>query len=780
MCRPNYKTVIGFLAILVSCTLVPLLAHAQTGALEGRVVDAQSQSPIPGANVKVEADGGEVFGDAVSQNGRFTLNEIPAGTHEIIASFVGYQTVQREVRVRENRTTEIEIELSEEAVQAGEVTVTARRQYASDVSTSGLKFAAPVQDVPRGIQVITEDFLEDQEADRLDEVFRNASGVNAFSVYQDFTIRGFRSFQVLYNGVKASGYDSFVNPKMTNVERVEVLKGPASVLYGQIEPGGMINIVTKDPQAESMQRFSVTGGSYSRIQASTDLTGDFGSGGDVMYRLTGRLENRESYRQFQEFTNFQVAPAVTWVPGSSTIITLKGSYFQEDTNGRRNRGIAAPNGNLDALPVEWTANEEGDYADSYGATAELSLEHAFSDSWRTKNTIRVAQGTYDEAYHEPRGLGERNGRILVGRQYRDSKFDHESYTVNANLIGDVKTGPVEHKLVVGGDFVTGGRDTDARWATGGVAPLDVMDPEYGNVDLDSYEYGTVFNIDIDEQELGLYAQDLVTVVPGLKVLGGVRFDNFDANQTRVVNGDETNPDTDNQALTYQGGVVYQPLQKVSLYASYSEGFKPQAANLQSFGGPFDPEESWQVEGGSKFSFLDGRLNTTLAAYRIVKQNVLVRDPDSETFQYTQAGEVVSQGFEADVIGSIMRNWSLVANYSYNFTEISEHSDPEQQGLSLPNAPEHAAALWTRYDILPINLGIGAGFSFVGERRVPDNTELPSYTLVDAALYYQWGNVELSLNVKNVFDQRHFIGGINQVALFPGTPRSFSLGASVEL
>jgi iron complex outermembrane receptor protein len=311
-----------------------------------------------------------------------------------------------------------------------------------------------------------------------------------------------------------------------------------------------------------------------------------------------------------------------------------------------------------------------------------------------------------------------DGRMMLGRQYRDSEFDNMSYGSNVNLIGNFSTGSVAHELLVGGDLLFGGRDTDAKWASEGVSPLDVFDPQYGNVSPQNRTFGLEFNIEIDERELGVYAQDLITLLPSLKVLVGGRYDDFQAEQVRTINGDTQRPESNHQAFTLRGGLIYQPTSDVSLYGSYSEGFKPQAANLQSFGGPFDPERSWQVEGGTKISFFEDRLNATLAGYHILKENVLVRDPDADSFQYTQAGEVTSQGVELDVIGSLQPNWSLVANYSYNLTEIAEHTDPDQQGLTLPNAPEHSVGLWTRYDILPIDLGVAGGISYVGVLRSP--------------------------------------------------------------
>jgi len=226
--------------------------------------------------------------------------------------------------------------------------------------------------------------------------------------------------------------------------------------------------------------------------------------------------------------------------------------------------------------------------------------------------------------------------------------------------------------------------------------------------------------------------------------------------------------------------VYQPVGNVSLYGSYAEGFKPQNVfnQRQSVGGPFDPEESWQVEGGAKAQLFDGRLNVSTAIYKIAKTNALVRDPDDES-RLISLGKVESTGFEIDAIGSVTPNWSLTANYSYNDTKVTEDTNEELEGQPKPNAPRHTAGLWSRYEFPNIGFGVGGGTIFVAERETFGEVTLPSYTIFDAALYYQWRRVNLRLNVKNLFNRRHFMGGYSQTALWPGTPRTLSLSVSVD-
>lgn len=755
---------------------------AQTGALEGRVVDAQSGKTLPGVNVTVE---GTELGTSTSQRGEFRIKGVPVGTQTVVTSFVGYKTTQREVRVRPGQTTRLQITLSQEAVEVGKVTVLARRQYGSDVSTAALKVDAPVLDVPQTVQTITGDFLEDQDADRLDEVLRNVSGVNAFSSYVDFSMRGFRISEYLVDGTKAQGSFFFATPKLTDVKRIEVVKGPSSVVYGQLEPGGMLNVITKDPRGTPSRTISAGFGRYDQYEASADLTGPLTKGGDLQYRLMGDVESSGSFRKFQETQRYGIIPKVAWTPGTSTKVTLKGRWFDETRGGQRDRGIVAPprqNGepNVDALDVDWTANEPGDEATSFGYSAQAEVEHAFTDALRVRSTVRYAHTRYTNRYHEPDDFEQQNGRLMLTRQYRNQEFIIDDIAANLNFIGDVATGPVKHQIVIGGDFYDSDTNTDYTYRN--APPLDVFNPEYGGLNPSSYETSFGLNGNRGNREYGALIQDLITIVPSLKVLGGLRYDSFEQDLSRTYStGSEQKAGSSKSAFTMRGGVVYKPLSNVSLYGSYSEGFKPPLVFFQrdGLGGPFDPTESWQVETGVKAQWFDGRLTTSAAGYQIAKTNILVTDPNADSFQYIQLGEVGSTGFEVDALGSITPNWSVTANYSYNDAEVTEDSNEDNVGKAQPNAPNHTAALWSRYEFSDLGLGLGGGTIFVGDRETFGDLTIPSYTIFDAAVYYQWRRYNVQLNVKNLFDKRHFTGGYSSTALWPGTPRTFSLSVSVD-
>lgn len=771
---PHRRAAVTLTLLLAGLAVSASSLDAQTrrGSIAGSVHTVDGKV-LRGVELAVE---GTELSELSSTDGAFLIAGVPPGTHTLVARSIGYRSVSREIEVRPDYTTRLEITLSVQAVELSAISVLGVRSYGSS-TTSTEKGGADIMDVPQSVVVITEDFLEDQDATTLEEVLRNVGGITPFSDYQDYTARGFRQGEdeVTYNGVKANAYNYFTTPNLYNVERIEVLKGPASVLYGDGEGGATINLVTKSPRATPTRKFSLTAGSYSDYGATVDLTGPL-SGQGVLYRLTAHYNNAGSFRRFQEIEDWHVAPSVTWLASPSTSLTLRGEILQDDRRGHRNRGIVAPNGDLEALPVSWTANEPTDRASSDSYSAELNLEHAFSRTWELNATTRYAYSEYMNAYHEPRGFDTVDARLVINRQFRNQSFNWKNFAATAYVTGDVPTASLLHHLLINTDVTVKKRETAPNDYASPVSPIDVFDPVYGTIDPADYEGMAPDDNPFtrDNRNWGISAQDLVTIVPAVKVLIGGRYNNYHAYRESLDDG-EVN-EHKRTAYTYRGGIVLQPIESTSFYGSFSEGFKPQNNNFEERGGPFDPLITRQFEGGVKTELFDERLIASTALYRITKHNVLVPDPDPESDLLLTLGEVRSTGWEFDVVGSITPVWSVTANYARNDTKITEDPRMEQLGSRFPNAPKNAAAFWSRYDIPSANIGVALGASFVDERETFDDTILPSYTVFDGALFYTWRNYGFTLNVKNLFDRRHFTGGYNSYTLWPGTPRAVQLTA----
>lgn len=753
-------------------------AAAQSAVVAGVVVDATTGQPLGGVSIAIQ---GTDLRTASGADGRFILRRVPAGVQVVEVSSIGYATLRQEVRLHANETRNLDIRLSREAVELSGIVVAANRRYNVDATSTALMFDAPVQLVPQSVQVVTADFLEDQNAGRLDDVFRNVSGVNAFSSYQDYTVRGFRTQEVTYNGVRANSNNFFATPKMNNVERVEVLKGPAAILIGEFEPGGFVNIVTKSPRAVRHARVSITGGSYEEKRIGVDVGGPLDAEGKFLFRLSADAEDAGGFRRFQHQRNTQVAPALAWIPAENTKLTLKAEYTYDHRDGGRDRGIAAPEGDVWALPIDWTVNEPDDIARNTGYSLDVALEQRLNDTWRSNFLTRLTRGEYINKYHEPRPFFvDDDGTLMIRREYRDQVFKTDAYVVSLRFMGDVTTGSVSHQLLVGGEYSRDVKDNLARYATA-APPLNVFNPTYGGVDPDTYDFDAGGPFGGDQSQVSAFVQDLMKLHPKVHLLAGARFTSvlqysFNGNNvTKSEFGAQS-------ALSPRLGLVYEFRDDATVYASWAKGFRPQPLAQQNAeqGGPFDPQTSQQIEVGSKLGFFNNRLMTTVSAYRIFKQNILQPDLQAGADRWVLHGEVRSQGIEFDVIGAPFPHWSIVANYAFNEVEITKDTRPELIGQGFPNAPRHAAALWTRYDIPGTGLGFGAGSTYVGERATTtDVVVLPAYTTYDAALYYRWRTLEIALNVRNLTNERYFSGGYNDFTLWPGSPRRISLRVATD-
>ncbi|PSO57850.1 MAG: hypothetical protein BRC47_00890 [Cyanobacteria bacterium QS_7_48_42] len=671
--------------------------------------------------------------------------------------------------------------------------------YLVDEATTGTRTETPILDVPQSIEVVPEEVIEDQDADTLDDITRNVGGFNQFSSpnYQDFALRGFRLQEdsIIYNGLRGNPFDKFAPLKLNNVEQVDVLKGPASVLYGQLEPGGLVNIVTKKPQEDPFTEVKVAPGSqelapgvFDQLELQLDSTGPLNESETLLYRLILAYEDSNSFRNFQELKYRSIYPSLTWRIGEATTLDFTAIFYDEDREGQRDRGIAAPGGDVSAVPIDFTTNEPGDIAKSEGSALQLDLEHEFSEDLELEAAARYAQSDYTNNYHEPRGFLD-DGRTIK-RQYRNQVLSDSSYTFNVNLIGNLETGPVAHKILLGADATrTTSEGSPNRFASpisedGTVPPLDIFDPIYGQADVpEDYVFDSEFLFESEQFVYGVYAQDQIEFSPQWKGLVGVRYDSFDQEFTEfTTSGDlESEQEQSDSDLTLRGGIVYQPSDNLSFYTSYSEGFSPQDTSDQTpeQGGPFDPTTSEQIEAGVKAFWLEDRLSTTLAFYRITKQNILVADPEDPD-RSIQLGETESKGIELSITGLITENWRVIANYAYNDARVTEDTNPDNVGELLPNAPKNSAGLWTRYDFPNSNFGVGGGLTYVAERETDisadENVNLPSYVKADLALFYTVEDLEVAVNVKNVFDEVYFVGGFGETGVFPGAPRTITVNA----
>ena len=634
--------------------------------------------------------------------------------------------------------------------------------YNPSSASTATRTDTPLRDIPQAIQVVPREVIEDQRVTRVGEALQNVSGVTdagLFSNYLDsIFLRGFRTDSgrnFFRDGVRLNSYFlGFGAEDLANLECVEVLKGPASVLYGAVEPGGVINFVTKAPLSEPAYSFTASVGNYSSYRGEIDLTGPLNEQRTVLYRLNGVYDNSGSFREFVDSERIAIAPTLSIAFGPRTSLRIDGNFSRLETTP--DNGIPAIGHRPADVPRSRSSNEPFSRFEYEDLTLGYTLNHEFSDNWSFRNIFRY------QSFRVPEFLGPLNDAIddAIGRVDRlaySQRVNADSYSAQADFIGEFTTGSIQHRLLLGADFNY--TRQDRRFFFGSYPSINIFNPVYAN---QLYDTPTNFFRDDRFYSYGFYIQDQISFSSQWKFLIGGRYDIFDQERTfgDVEPRERVFSQTDGK-FTPRLGVVYQPSDTVSLYASYANSFLPSGANRRNpDGSEFEPTTGTQYEIGVKADFLEGRLSATLAGFILERQNVATEDPDNPGFSIT-TGEQTSQGIELDIAGEILPGWNIIASATYLDARVTEDNTiPE--GNRLTNAAETSASLWTTYRIQSGNLeglGFGLGLYYVGDREgdLANSFTLPSYVRTDAALYYERDNWQAALNIRNLFDVKYFLG-----------------------
>jgi len=646
----------------------------------------------------------------------------------------------------------------------------------------------PVLDVPASIQVIPREVLEDQQVIRLDEALNNVSGVTTAgtsgNTNLNFNIRGFDNAPVLLDGFRDFGGFEGSIPETANLERIEVLKGPASILYGEIQPGGVINLVREQPLAEPFYQFGLLAGNRGLFQPQMDISGPLTSDGRLLYRLNALYQHNGGFTNFdQEYARAFVAPALSWQIGERTDLNAYVEYTNEQAP--LDNGLVASGTGVVDVPFERIIGEPDDFTDSEFLNLGYDLEHRFNDDWQIRNAFRYTNRDLLDVGAIPFGFDEATG--IVTRFAGEQNFDTENYSLQTHVVGEFATGSIDHTLLFGVDLNRTNDKNVTRLDTSTPLPLNIFNPDYGafaDVSLDNLPLA--FNVDTQTNRLGVYLQDQIEFLDNLILLAGIRYDTVEqttVNYPAAFAPNRSETTQNDQAWTPRFGLVYQPIPEVSLYASYSQSFTPNTART-SAGDPLAPERGEGYEVGAKAELLDGDLLVTLAYFDITRQNVATPDP-GDPFSSVATGEQRSRGVELDVVGEILPGWNVIVTYAYIDAEVTDdNSIPE--GNRLFNAPEHSASLWTTYEIQRGNLqglGFGIGFDVVGEREgdLSNSFQVDNYFLTNAAVYYRRSNWRFAVNVKNLFDIDYISATQNSrtSGIEPGAPLSVIGSISVE-
>ncbi|MEZ0388034.1 MAG: TonB-dependent siderophore receptor [Verrucomicrobium sp.] len=674
------------------------------------------------------------------------------------------------------------------------VTVTAPREpalYGSPSATTALKSAVPLLETPQAVTVLSQALIKDRGYTKLEDVLRNSAGVSPSgwnNSVDTFRIRGYNADDVTYlDGLKVTGYSGTM--ELWGLDRVEVLKGPSSTLYGGSSLGGLVNLVSKKPSATPGGELMIGGGSFDMFEAGLDWNAPLftppalsdGKGGTlspppeegVYARLNAYYKNGGGFTDYNDYERIYVAPSIAWHWGPDTSLVLLATYkytnevFQHPFPAQGSVS-STPYGKI---PVDRFIGFPGESqgVESWYASIGYEFRHAFSEAVSFRQNARASwsdamrHDVLTPAYLDP---DQRTLYLLSPLNVSDEYFN---FAVDTAVDLKFATGSIKHLLTLGVDVNYAERDQayNADFIDLPLIPFDLYRPNY-NYPF-SRSHSPLINTPSEFTQVGLYVQDHVNLTEALALTLGGRYDftSFDG--------------YDDEVLTPRVGLTYEITPGVALYASYSRSFNPQWNSIDTQGNPVDPEEGENWEAGIKTALLGGRINTTLSVFQLTRENPASDDFSTpEPWDAVTTGEQRSRGVELEGALRLAPGWDLIAAYAYTDARVTEDENLPV-GARLPGVPKHSFSGWMKYTLQdgPLKgFGAGLGGRYL-TRQAGDlfNTfDLPSYGVVDAALFYEGKDFRVQVNFNNILDKQYYVGSYDALLVQPGRP--FNVSASV--
>ena len=773
--------------VAAACGLSPALAAAMPGqaadaALSGEVVDPQGQR-IAGADVVLVLETGAVRETASNARGEFRVEEVPAGSHSLTVARPGFEPRTLLVDVGADGAEPISVELDIVGITA-QLTVTAPAPdgYDAPRAAAATRLNIPVIETPFSVQVVPLRVIEDQNALGLEEAYANVSGVveagNTLNAQTEIRpiIRGFEAAVPLRNGLRATTVGAV---DLINIESVEVLKGPASILYGALEPGGVVNYTTKKPLMAPRYEFGQQFGSYGHSRTTLDATGPLNAERTIAYRVNAAYQDSGSFRNALDLDRMAFMPSVTFRPDDRNELFVDFSYSRE----RVPYDSGVPFG-LDGEPLvpidtffgDPTLNGRNlqDYFTSIGYFRQLQDNVTV----RTQFQFHRVHALNESIRH--RGVRGSVGSEVLRRRYQNEDRTDDDYQFVADVISTFDLGATTHTALVGFDLAY--QDTTFLRYRENLPNMSItVDPQVRFTPPPVQPMGLTLG---NNRWAAAYFQDQIEVLQGgrLKLLVGGRYDTSKGEGSR--NGVVQAP-TEAAKFTGRFGAGYSVVPSTLAFASVAQSFRPQFAGTVDINGSLlDPQTGLQYEGGFKFELFEGRFLTTASVYHIRKDNV----PAFNFPLFLETGAITyfpgvaerSRGVEFDLAGRLTDGLSVMVNYAFNDAETIENTaDPSEVGLQLGNTPAHISRTWLAYDV-PEGRPLG-GFGFglgvraqAGQRVQFDTLVLDGFTVVDLGLWYRMRvnaeqRLRFQVNVDNLLDREYYVRASDRSIVHPGSP-----------
>ncbi|YAF60401.1 Metal-pseudopaline receptor CntO [Pseudomonas sp. E102] len=648
--------------------------------------------------------------------------------------------------------------------------------YRATRSSTATRTDSDIRDTPQSIDVIPAQVIKDLNTTRIDRALDFAGGVsrqNNFGglTFLNYSVRGFTTGELYRNGF-AINRGSYSAPDTSNIERIEVLKGPAASLYGRGDPGGLVNIVTKRPQAEAFSNLNISAGTWDRYRSSLDVNSPLDSEGNLLARVNMAIEDNGSFRDHVDSQRRIISPSLSWQISPDTRLMLDTEFSR--TESVFDRGIPAVNGELGSVKRSTFMGEPNDgQIRNDNQTIDLALEHYLNDNWKVRLANHYTQGTLNGASSEPQALVG----TTITRFYRERDFEWNDNITQAELHGNFELAGWQHQTLAGLEYENYRNSQKyPQSATLASYGLDIYNPVYGQP-KPALTRANDFHEHTESYALNL--QDQIAFTDRLRGLIGVRLERIEQtslNRTTAVSNSQ-----EKDVATPRVGLLYQLAPQVGVFANASTSFKPNTIGTQ--GQVYKPEKGLGYETGLKLDLFDSRIGATIALFHIDKENVVTTDALGES---VAAGEARSQGLDLQFSGQITDALRVIGAYAYIDAEVTKGDSALPKGSDLLGIARNSGSLMGVYEFQDGALrgsDMGAAFNYVGERsgQAGSSFKLPSYSTVDLLAHYKASeDVTLGLNLNNLFDRKYYERSYNSAWVLPGEPRNLSVSLSLDL
>ena len=630
-------------------------------------------------------------------------------------------------------------------------------------------------ETPQSVSVVTREQMESRQIVNVQQALQTVAGVSPVNFgrrgFDDINIRGFRSTEsILVDGlVQSPGMWAKLQPY--GYERFEVLKGTASVLYGQVQPGGIVNAVSKRPKKDALSEVGVEVGSFGQRTLQADINRPLSESGKTALRINAQVSNADDPTQFVYRKDRWFAPSLSIDLGAQTDLVLFATYSQSEwmrQQGITPYGTLLPNRNGTLPRTLFTGEPAFGVYDVESTTVGYALEHKVSDAMTFRQNVRyeTEKGTGNFVSNQALQANHRLQNRQASRQY----MDYDLLATDTSLLTRFEALGARHQVVTGLDVRSGHSLLASR--TCRIGALDLFAPVYGMQAV----CPTALTSDAPAKltVAGVYAQDQIKFGQGWTALVGLRRD-WSTNDThnRVANTGTRQKDS---ATTLSAGLVYEFKPGWAAYGSYGESFLPQSG-LTFAGSNFVPETGKQWEAGVKYEAPGGQITGALAVFDLVRENVTTADLVNTGFS-VQTGEQRARGLELELGADLKNGWKLTSAYTYTQSKVTRDNNAAIVGLPLNLTPRHTLTAWATYKLPQYpRITLGLGGRYVSEQIGSYPFTLPSYVVADASISYAGDNYRITAGVKNVFDKAYYDGAINANVVSPALPRNFSVGVT---